>query len=347
MLRSRAQIPLARLSAKDFQQKVRRDLKRAAMLRSRAQIPLARLFAKDFQQEIMFSDTHFHLQHTFERGINIAVDLDTMATRNCFFALDIGTHCDDLESRRLVALEVINNIPDSTNRTKAKEMLFFSAGIWPAAEAINQRHQQIKQLEAIVQEALNKGIDGFGKKLCAIGECGLDHHWNPSGVDNRNQEDFQSISMINAEAEMFEMQLELAKKMNLPIIVHSRDAFDGTLSCIKNIDYNRGVIHCYSYGKEEARCFLNRGWHISFSGSVTYAKKSKLPDMLELLRFVPQDRLLLETDAPYLAPVPYRGQTNSPLFVEHIYSFVAQALNLTREQLCSLVDGNIANLFCL
>ena len=92
------------------------------------------------------------------------------------------------------------------------------------------------------------------------------------------------------------MQIELAKKMELPLIVHSRDAFEGTIDCLKNMDFHNGIIHCYSYGLEEARKFLDEGWYLAFGGGTTYTKKSKMEEMLALLRYVPDDRILMETD---------------------------------------------------
>ena len=111
--------------------------------------------------------------------------------------------------------------------------------------------------------------------------------------------------------------------------------------------YHKGIIHCYSYGKEEARQFLDLGWHIAFGGAVTYTKKTKLEEMQDLLRFVPDDRILMETDSPYLAPVPFRGQINTPVLIEHCYSFVAQARGMMISELSVLVDRNIRNLFNL
>ena len=95
----------------------------------------------------------------------------------------------------------------------------------------------------------------------------------------------------------------------LPVIVHSRDAFEDTLECINNIGYHNGIIHCYSYGIEEARTFLDLGWYIALGGGITYTKKSKLEQMQELIRFIPSDRLLTETDAPYLADKLYQLKT--------------------------------------
>ena len=296
----------------------------------------------------MFSDTHFHLHHIWERGVDVPAALQAMAAHKPLFGLDIGTHCDDLFPRAQKAQELVAAIEDEVARETIKKMMYFSAGIWPAEEAILDRFNQIKVLESTINEAMSQeDFYGFGKgRVVALGECGLDHHWNPAGVDQRNEDSF-TAELFHGEAEFFEMQLELARKLQLSVIVHSRDAFEGTLDCIKNVAYDRGIIHCYSYGKQEARSFLDRGWYISLSGSVTYTKKARMSEMEELIRYIPQDRLLLETDAPYLAPVPHRGIINAPNLVEHTYNYVAAILNTSPESLSLVVDANIKELFAL
>ena len=225
-------------------------------------------------------------------------------------------------------------------REAASEMIFYSAGIWPDVDEIKNRDQSMKTLEDQIETFMDKS------HLVAIGECGLDHHWNPSGADGRCENDFDKF-VYEGEKELFQMQIELARKMNLPVIVHSRDAFEDTFDCIKNMGYHNGVIHCYSYGKDEARQFLDSGWYIAFGGAVTYTKKAKMDEMIELLRYVPDDRILIETDSPYLAPVPFRGQINTPVFVEHVYNFVSQARGRLPSELSVTVDKNIRELFGL
>nr|WP_318660844.1 TatD family hydrolase [uncultured Treponema sp.] len=284
----------------------------------------------------MFSDTHFHFSMMMQEERSSI--LTALEDRKCFFGLDIGTHCDDLAAR----IEIVKN---SDSGKKIKQFMYFSAGIWPAVEAIKDRENQIKELENQILSVQELDAE-LKKKICAIGECGLDHHWNPSGTDGRCESDFDREVFLG-EAEMFEMQLELAKKFNLPVIVHSRDAFEGTLECIKNVSYDNGIIHCYSYGLEEAKAFLDRGWYLAFGGGVTYTKKSKMEQMKELLCYVPKERLLLETDAPYLAPVPFRGKPNTPLLIDNTYNFIAQMRGVSAEELSDMVDENIRRLFKL
>ena len=255
-----------------------------------------------------------------------------------FFGLDIGTKCDDLQTRHSQLEECINTLPPQ-KQTQARAFLYYSAGIWPDVEEIKNRTEAVKMLQ--------NQINSFPReKLVAIGECGLDHHWNPSGVDGRNKDDF-SAEMYEGEQELFQIQIDMARTLALPVIIHSRDAFEDTLDCIKNMGYHSGIIHCYSYGKDEAKRFLDLGWYIAFGGGTTYTKKSKMDEMTELLRYVPNDRILLETDSPYLAPVPFRGQTNTPVLIEHVYQFIATARGVSPETLSETVDKNIRTLFSL
>lgn len=293
----------------------------------------------------MFSDTHFHYRTmTTDRDVNGIEVLEEMARRNCKFGLDIGTKADDLLERQSLLEKEIAQIHDYKLADKVRDFLYFSAGIWPDVDSIHNRFECMKKLEEQIKAAGEQEQDILHRKVVAIGEGGIDHHWNPSGVDGRCESDFDQKT-YEGERELFEMQLELSRKMDMPYIVHSRDGFEETLDCIKNIGWNKGIIHCYSYGLEEAKAFLDLGWYISLSGSVTYTKKAKLAEMEEMIRYIPEDRLLCETDAPYLAPVPERGTVNTPVKVEHTYNFVAKARGIEVEKLWETVDKNIEKLF--
>lgn len=270
--------------------------------------------------------------------------LKKLCDSDCFFAMDIGTKACDLMARQEFVADAISHMAENYKQ-KTEKMIYFSAGIWPAAEAIASRQEELKKLRASIDEAEKKATLK-NAKIVAVGECGLDHHWNKEGVDGRDEADFTENILVG-EAEMFEMQLELARELNLPVIVHSRDAFDGTYSCIKNVGYDNGIIHCCSYGASEVSAFVERGWYVSFSGSVTYTKKSKLDLMKQTINAVPSERLLLETDAPYLSPVPLRGQKNTPLNVRHTYEYVAQMRGVSVEELSAGVDENCRRLFSL
>lgn len=294
----------------------------------------------------MFSDTHFHFKMmTTERGVDGIEVLSAMAARNTFFGLDIGTHCDDLAERQACIEKAIAGITDSQLAARARSFMYFSAGIWPDIGAIHDRDNQMKKLRESIEAANNDSEqDTLHRKIIAVGECGIDHHWNPSGADGRCESDFDEKT-YRGERELFEAHLELARELKLPVIVHSRDGFEDTMDCLKNVGYDNGIIHCYSYGIDEARAFLDRGWYIAFGGAITYNKKAKLEAIKELLRFVPEDRFLCETDAPYLAPVPLRGTVNTPVNVELVYRFAAEVRACSPEDLSARVDENIRRLF--
>ena len=289
----------------------------------------------------MFSDTHFHLQTMIqERNIDGEIFLKELSEKDVFFCLDIGTKSSDLSQRFSLFQDLCQRLPQ-INAEKAEKTVYFTAGIWPSVEEIQNREQAVKTLSSQMQN-----FKGAKNKLIALGECGIDHHWNIAGCDKRNIDDFDK-SVFDGERELFLMQLGLAKKMDLPVVIHSRDAFEDTFNCIKESGWNKGIIHCFSYGISEARKFLDCGWHLALGGSLTYTKKSKLEEIKALLNYIPKDALLFETDSPYLAPVPFRGQTNTPLLIPYIYEFAANLMNTTAENLSEQTDINIKKLFRL
>lgn len=302
----------------------------------------------------MFSDTHFHFKLAAqEYGIDFVDVLTKMAQKDCFFALDIGTKAYDLYERMDFCEKTLLKITDFNVLKKVCNFLYFSAGIWPDLDSVYDAENQIKILKQNILscnsensafDLKNKNEFVLHKKVIAVGEGGLDHHWNPCGADGRCSSDFNQKT-YDCEKILFEMQLELAKELNLPFIIHSRDAFEETLSCLKNIGYHNGIVHCFSYGIQEARAFLDLGWYIAFGGGITYTKKSKILQMQELLNFIPEDRFLCETDSPYLSPVSLRGTPNSPANINYVYDFIAKSKGISAEKFSAVVDKNIKNLF--
>jgi TatD DNase family protein len=304
----------------------------------------------------MFSDTHCHLSYIAERGENLVNVIGTMRERAVPFVLDIGTRPGDLARRAAVISEASGGaVPD---------FIHFSCGLWPDAETIADRNDALAALKADLDAMLAGGASGAAPAFAGFGECGLDRYWNGAAAAERiaaqklagsaggavatkaAADDGPGTTDIAGEEDLFLAQLELARAYCLPVIVHSRDAFEPTLGCIADVGYDSGVIHCFSYGVSEARAFLDRGWYISFPGNITWAKKEADKDRIaSLVRYVPRDRLLLETDAPYLTPAPHRGKTNTPLFIEHTYNRAAEILGLTPSELALLVAENAKTLF--
>ena len=169
------------------------------------------------------------------------------------------------------------------------------------------------------------------QKVAAIGEIGLDYHWE----DNPPREEQRKI---------FRAQLELALEFDLPVIIHNRDAHGDSLAIVSDYPGLRGVFHCFSGAPELARELLKRGWYLGFDGPVTYKNAKKA---LEVLAITPLDRILLETDSPYLPPVPHRGERNDSRLLPLIAQVAAGAKGVRVEELARITTENGRRLFGL
>ena len=167
-------------------------------------------------------------------------------------------------------------------------------------------------------------------RVVAIGETGLDYYYS---TDHKV---IQQESFIN--------HLELAKECKLPVIIHTRDAKEDTLSLMKDhgCKERTGVLHCFTESQEMASAALDMNYYISISGIVTFRNASALR---EVVRHIPMDRLLIETDSPYLAPVPHRGKSNEPRFVADVARFVADLKGVSVERLAQQTTANFYQLF--
>lgn len=181
-----------------------------------------------------------------------------------------------------------------------------------------------KDVEKKLQEQLTM------PKVVALGEIGLDYYW---------MEDPKEV-----QAEVFRRQIAIAKEMNLPISIHTREALADTYQILKEEDIRDigGIMHSFSGDFEWAKRFLDLGMHISFSGVVTFKKAQ---DVQEAATHVPLDRLLVETDAPYLAPVPYRGKRNEPGYTRYTVEKIAELRNLSVEEVALQTWKNAHRLF--
>ena len=156
----------------------------------------------------------------------------------------------------------------------------------------------------------------------AIGEIGLDYHYSPETRD--------------AQRALFAAQLEEARRRNLPVVIHTREAADDTIALLKEIPA-RGIIHCFTGDPDEAKAYLDLGFFISFSGIVTFRAAD---NVRASVRVVPDDRILIETDSPFLAPVPMRGQANEPAFIRHTCEFLADFRKMPAEDFAELTFAN-------
>lgn len=167
-------------------------------------------------------------------------------------------------------------------------------------------------------------------KVVAVGEIGLDYYW-----DKESHE---------IQKKWFVRQMDLAKEMSLPIIVHSRNAAKDTMDLMKaeRADYLRGVIHCYSYSLEHAKEYMNMGYYLGIGGVVTFKNAKKLKEVVE---YAPLDYLLLETDSPYLAPEPYRGKRNCSLYLNYVAEEIARIKKISYEEVVETTKKNAQKLF--
>jgi len=172
------------------------------------------------------------------------------------------------------------------------------------------------------------------ERLCAredvraVGEAGLDYYYDHLPRDVQRQS--------------LERQCELAKRLDKPIVIHVRDAHDDCHAILSAAGMQRGVIHCFTGDTDAARCYLDLGFYISVSGVITYKKTEALQDAV---RFSPLDRLMVETDSPYLAPVPYRGKKNEPAWVVETAKKVAELKGVSVEEVSMVTTRNAAEFF--
>lgn len=166
-------------------------------------------------------------------------------------------------------------------------------------------------------------------KVVAVGEIGLDYYW-----DNESHD---------VQKKWFIRQLELARELDLPVIIHSRDAAADTLEIMKEYGEGlRGVIHCFSYSIELAREYVKMGFHIGIGGVVTFKNGRKLK---EIAAEIPLDRILLETDCPYLAPVPFRGKRNCSIYISYVAEEIANLKGISCEEVIAQTEKNAKELF--
>lgn len=168
------------------------------------------------------------------------------------------------------------------------------------------------------------------EKVVAIGEIGLDYYW-----DKDNKED---------QKKWFRKQITLAREMNLPIAIHSRDAAADTINILKeeHVEEIGGIIHCYSYSKESVRDYLKLGLYVGVGGVLTFKNGRKLREAVEE---IPLERIVLETDAPYLAPDPYRGKRNNSAYLKYVVDKIAEIKETSTEEVIRITNQNTYDVY--
>ncbi|PXX52602.1 TatD DNase family protein [Hungatella effluvii] len=169
-------------------------------------------------------------------------------------------------------------------------------------------------------------------KIVAVGEIGLDYYWDEPGQE--------------VQKKWFLRQLELAREVKLPVVIHSRDAAKDTLDIMKSFHAENlgGVIHCFSYTKEMAREYLNMGFYLGIGGVVTFKNAKKLKEVVE---YMPMEQMVLETDCPYLSPVPNRGKRNSSLNLPYVVEEVARLKEISVDEVIEITNRNAKTMYRL
>ncbi|WP_461614085.1 TatD family hydrolase [Clostridium sp. Marseille-QA1073] len=212
----------------------------------------------------------------------------------------------------------LRGVKISVDLSNKYEFMYAAIGIHPSyADIINE--ELIEEFREISKNS----------KVKAIGEIGLDYYWE----ENPEKE---------VQKKAFRMQMELAKELNLPVVIHDRDAHKDTLDILKEYPEVKGVVHCFSGSVEFARECLKLGYYIGVTGVVTF-KNAKV--IKEVVKAVPIDRLLVETDCPYMAPTPYRGKRNQSDYIEYIIEKIMEIKNLDRETVEINTINNTKRLF--
>ncbi|MSQ60536.1 MAG: TatD family deoxyribonuclease [Betaproteobacteria bacterium] len=251
----------------------------------------------------MFVDSHCHLNFP-ELQSELAGVLDRMARNQVSHALCVATS--------------LEKCPEVLALARTYTNLYASVGVHPSEQECEEptpgRLAQLSQ----------------SPKVVAIGETGLDYHWNKG--DNEWQR------------ERFRVHIRAARSASKPLIVHTREAAGDTISIMREEGAGEagGVMHCFTETLETAQRAMDLGFYISISGIVTFKNAAQVR---EVASAVPLDRLLIETDSPYLAPVPHRGKTNEPSFVRHVAEEIARLRNITVHEVAAVTTENFQRLF--
>lgn len=254
-----------------------------------------------------FFDTHAHcddkrFEGEYEGGTHGVIS--DCLNDNVSYIINIGTN---LENSRV-----------STELADRYERVYASCGIHPSDVFYDSPDEAIGVIEELLKHP----------KAVAIGEIGLDYHYEDV------PRELQAI--------YFEKQMELAKRLDMPVIIHDRDAHGDCMEMIRKFPTVKGVFHSFSGSAEMAQELVALGWYISFSGTVTF-KNAKKPK--EACVIVPSDRLLIETDAPYLAPTPHRGELNRSSYVQLTAEEIARLRGVSVEEIEKITTENAKRLF--
>lgn len=251
----------------------------------------------------MFVDSHCHLNFP-DFQTDLPDVLDRAKTMGVTTFLTVNTKLEEAET--------LQNIADTYDR------VFCSVGVHPHEAKLCNPHDLKERLVALTSHP----------KVIALGETGLDYHYNNSPRDD--------------QMTAFRIHLSAGVELDFPIIVHTREADEDTIVCLDEYPESRGVFHCFTGDTKMAQAGLDRGYDVSFSGIITFKKSEALR---EVVRYVPLERMLVETDAPFLAPLPHRGKRNEPAFTRHTAEMVAEIKGISLDEVARVTTNNFYRLF--
>ena len=267
-------------------------------------------------------DSHFHTQSMLEKGMDVFSVYDRLFGSGFEGGIDIGCTHDDLPERS----RLLEKYP--------KILLAGAMGPWEAGRSETKpvepeyEYSQIKTVSQIEGELqiLRANLQKYRARF--IGEIGLDYYWDYGTHEKQRL--------------IFETQMKWADETGMKVLIHDRDADEDVIDVIKRLGPSRGgVIHCFDGNGDLMETALERGYYISFAGNLTYKNNTQLREMLKK---VPRNRLLLETDSPYLSPVPLRGRPNCPEHIIHTYRCAAEVLDIDLQELRDVILKNYRDL---
>ncbi len=258
-------------------------------------------------------DTHAHYYDTkfdmTEGGADRILSSDEFKENVCA-VINVGTNFES-------SMAVIE-------QTKKYPFMYSAVGIHPedCQQLVGSPEDEVKKIETLIEK------ERIGGRIVALGEIGYDYYWQP--VDKPLQKKY------------FDLQMCLAEKLDLPVIIHNRDSHGDVFDMICAHPKVKGVIHSCSMSAEMVRELCRRGWYISFSGTVTFKNAERVRHSASAVDI---DKLLIETDAPYLAPHPHRGKTNNSVLMRHTSDMLASVHNVTCDEMAKITTENACRLF--
>jgi TatD DNase family protein len=261
-------------------------------------------------------DSHCHVQDAYRPdGAELSAVIAEAAGAGVRSMVCVGTDADS----SLGAVELASGLSRDGGRSGVE--VWATVGVHP--------HEAVHGVDAAAG-LLDRCVADRPGLVVAVGECGLDYHYDHSPRPVQRQ--------------VFAAQIELARRYGLALVVHSREAWDDTVTLLRGTEDLRVVLHCFTGGADDARRCLDLGAYLSFSGIVTFPNAE---DVRQAARLCPADRLLVETDAPFLAPVPHRGRPNQPAWVSVVGAAVAEVRGEPVEVVAERTAANARRLFSL